>query len=136
MSFKTVINPFFIMHPYIILVSLKQQTYSTQLMFWYEDEIKALHLKGLHLKSKPRTIFYGSSTLRLWEDAEETFRIYDPINLAFGGSTMAACTWYFDSVFEPFDPESIIIYAGDNDLANNRHPEEVVLFLGKWGRGE
>lgn len=98
-------------------------------MYWYQEEIEALHTKGKKINYKARTIFYGSSSFRLWENLETVFRIYDPVNLGFGGSTLAACAWYFESVFDQYKPESIIIYAGDNDLADGRHPEEVLLNL-------
>lgn len=98
-------------------------------MYWYQEEIEALHTKGKQINYKARTIFYGSSSFRLWTNLETVFRIYDAVNLGFGGSTLAACAWYFDSVFDKYKPESIIIYAGDNDLADGRHPEEVLLNL-------
>ncbi len=100
-------------------------------MYWYKEEIEMLKIKLSQQKNTPRTFFYGSSSIRLWDGLEATFKMYDPINVGFGGSTFAACTWYFESVFENQKPESIIIYAGDNDLADNRHPEEIILFLEK-----
>lgn len=100
-------------------------------MFWYKEEIEALHNKKSELVYEPRTIFYGSSSVRLWNDLDDHFHMYHPINLGFGGSTLAACTWYFEEIFNNHQPKAIIIYAGDNDLADGRHPEEVILFLQK-----
>ncbi len=54
-----------------------------------------------------------------------------PINLGFGGSTLAACAWFFDPIVAPVShPQTLILYAGDNDLGDGRHPEEVLFFFG------
>ncbi|WP_405605248.1 GDSL-type esterase/lipase family protein [Polaribacter sp. Asnod1-A03] len=99
-------------------------------MFWYLDDIVRLENEIEKLDYKPKMVFYGSSTFTLWNELTTVFKDYNPINLGFGGSTLAACTWYFDRVFKNLDNiESIVIYAGDNDLGDGRHPEEVILYL-------
>ncbi len=100
-------------------------------MFWYEEEIKILYNRKKELFYEPKLAFYGSSSIRLWDSIYEDFINYKPVNLGFGGSSLAACAWYFESVFLQYQPEAVIIYAGDNDLADGRHPEEVILFLEK-----
>jgi lysophospholipase L1-like esterase len=52
-----------------------------------------------------------------------------PANLGFGGSTLAACVWFFDRLMKPYNPKRLVIYAGDNDLGDGRHPEEVFIFF-------
>lgn len=98
-------------------------------MFWYEDDIKRLEQQGLALASQPVTLFYGSSSIRLWNSLQQDFDGYNPVNLGFGGSTLAACAWFFDRVMANFKAERLVIYAGDNDLGDGRHPEEVFLFF-------
>lgn len=97
-------------------------------MFWYEEEIKRLENKNIEPKSdKLRLVFYGSSSLTLWNKIQKDFPTFDVINQAFGGSTLAACCWFFERVIPRCNPDIIIIYAGDNDLGDRRHPEEVFL---------
>ena len=99
-------------------------------MFWYHEDLERLEREILSLEEDPKMVFYGSSSFTLWNDLTEIFKEYKPINLGFGGSTLGACTWFFDRVFENIKkPEAIVVYAGDNDLGDNRHPEEVVLFF-------
>lgn len=99
-------------------------------MFWYHQDLERLEKEITALKFNPKLIFYGSSTFTLWSELTSLFKEYNSINLGFGGSTLAACTWFFDRVFENInDIEAIVIYAGENDLGEGRHPEEVILHL-------
>jgi lysophospholipase L1-like esterase len=52
-----------------------------------------------------------------------------PINMGFGGSTLAACVWFFHRLIAQYQPEAIVLYAGDNDLGDGRNPEEVFIFF-------
>ena len=98
-------------------------------MTWYEDDVKKLEaLKGT-LPYTPETILYGSSSIRLWEDLYEDLKPLHPVNLGFGGSTLAACVYFFDRIMEPYAPQHIVCYAGENDLGDGRTPEEVCVFF-------
>jgi hypothetical protein len=99
-------------------------------MFWYENEISKLENKPVVPGSgKRRVLFYGSSSIRFWESLETDFPEFDVMNMGFGGSTFAACCWFFKRVIPQHKPDIIVIYAGDNDLGDGRHPEEVYLFF-------
>lgn len=74
-------------------------------------------------------VFYGSSSIRLWTTLATDFPDINSLNLGFGGSTLAACAWFFERVIIPASPKSVVFYAGDNDLGDGRHPEEVCLFF-------
>jgi len=98
-------------------------------MKWYENDVENAITKRLQCKYEPKTIFYGSSTITQWDTLYVDFEDYAPVNLGFGGSTLAACVWYFDEIVAPLEkPETFILYAGDNDLGDGRHPEEVCIF--------
>jgi len=98
-------------------------------MQWYEEEVKRLEAEVAGLSYNPSLVFYGSSSVRLWDTLEEDFKDYTPYNAGFGGSTLAACCWFFDRVFAKLNPAGIVVYAGDNDLGDGRNPEEVFLFF-------
>ena len=98
-------------------------------MIWYEDEVKRLENERLRYTYMPDTVFYGSSSIRLWATLYTDFESYKPVNLGFGGSTLAACVWFFERVVAPLQPKQIIFYAGDNDLGDGRHPEEIFIFF-------
>lgn len=98
-------------------------------MYWYEDEIKQLENISDWKRNGHQTIFYGSSSIRLWHTLEGDFINRKPINLGFGGSTLAACVWFFDRIMIGYTPDAFIFYAGDNDLGDGRHPEEIYIFF-------
>jgi lysophospholipase L1-like esterase len=98
-------------------------------MFWHEDEIKRLEKQRTELTFEPETLFYGSSSIRMWANLSDDFKEFHAVNLGFGGSTLAACTWFFDRVMTGYQPKRLVLYAGDNDLGEGRHPEEVFIFF-------
>jgi lysophospholipase L1-like esterase len=98
-------------------------------MYWYEDEIKRLEKDYTKIAKEVETVFYGSSSIRLWTSLYDDFKELKPVNLGFGGSTLAACVWFFERVMIPYQPKRLVIYAGDNDLGDGRHPEEVFIFF-------
>ena len=98
-------------------------------MFWYEDEIKRLESERSKITDQPDTLFYGSSTIRLWAGLGDDLKDFKPANLGFGGSTLAACDWFFDRVMKGYQPKRLVVYAGDNDLGDGRHPEEIFIFF-------
>jgi lysophospholipase L1-like esterase len=99
-------------------------------MFWYEDEVHQLEKKVRSTAEVTnRTVFYGSSSIRLWKTLAHDFPEKQVLNIGFGGSTLAACSWFFERLLVPAQPRAVVFYAGDNDLSDGRHPEEVYLFF-------
>jgi len=98
-------------------------------MYWYEDEVKHLEAIPQQGRKGHLTLFYGSSSIRLWHSLSADFPLKTPINLGFGGATLAACVWFFERIMVGYTPEAFVFYAGDNDLGDGRNPEEVYLFF-------
>lgn len=98
-------------------------------MYWYEDEVKRLEKERLLRDIDPDVIFYGSSSIRMWDSLSNDFGGLEVVNLGFGGSTLAACVWFFERIMLHFKPKALVIYAGDNDLGDGRNPEEIFIFF-------
>jgi len=94
-------------------------------MVWYEEEVQRVEKEITKLNYHPELLFYGSSSIRLWETLYDDFKICRPVNLGFGGSTLEACVFFFERIMEPYNPSHLIIYAGDNDLGDGKKPQEV-----------
>ncbi len=96
-------------------------------MEWYGAEVGELE-KALRQRTLPvnPTVFYGSSTIRLWEHLADDLDNTRALNLGFGGSTLEACSYFFERLVSPVKPPSLVLYAGDNDLGDGRKPKEVL----------
>ena len=96
-------------------------------MEWYEDEVRSLELvQREHPAPSNSVVFYGSSSFRLWDTLEQDFSGAPVVNRAFGGSTLAACVFFFERLIPPCRPGALIFYAGDNDLGDGIKPELVL----------
>lgn len=98
-------------------------------MYWYEEEVKRLERDRHKEGYDPEIIFYGSSSIRLWNSLHLDFPDKKIANMGFGGSTLAACVWFFERIMMDYQPGTLIIYAGDNDLGDGRNPEEIFIFF-------
>lgn len=70
-------------------------------------------------------MFYGSSSFRMWDTLSSDV---GPciLNLAFGGSTLEACDYFFHRLVPPAHPRSLLLYAGDNDLGDGCSVKKVL----------
>lgn len=92
----------------------------------FESEIKSLESEIASRKDEADLItFYGSSSLRLWDSMQVDLQPLNVLNLGFGGSSFSWCIYYFDRLFANFKPSQMVIYVGDNDLANGIPPQKV-----------
>ncbi len=81
-------------------------------------------------------VFVGSSSIRLWNDLEQQFQVAPAvIKRGFGGSTLSDCVHYLDRLVIPYRPRLVLVYAGDNDLAEGRTPAEVLQQFESFARG-
>ena len=72
-------------------------------------------------------LFVGSSTIRFWKQMAQDFRqVPVVINRGFGGSTMADCSLFARDLVVRYKPRHVLVYAGDNDLAEGRTPLQVL----------
>jgi lysophospholipase L1-like esterase len=71
-------------------------------------------------------LFVGSSSIRLWSDLETRFGDAPVLKRGFGGSRMSDVAAHVDRLVVPYQPRLVVVYAGDNDLAEGRTPQEVL----------
>ena len=73
---------------------------------------------------KGAVLFVGSSSIRLW-DLPKSFPHLTVINRGFGGSHLADAVHFADRLILRHEPRTVVVYAGDNDLAAGKSPERV-----------
>jgi lysophospholipase L1-like esterase len=69
-------------------------------------------------------LFVGSSSIRLW-DLAKSFPGLPVLNRGFGGSQLADAVQFAPRIVLPHKPRVVVLYAGDNDIASGRTPEQV-----------
>lgn len=92
----------------------------------YEPDVQAVE-RALRATPPPPhpVVFYGSSSIRLWATLSADFPDVPLANLGFGGSTIAACSWFFHRLVRTLEPRALVFYAGDNDLARGASAKEL-----------
>jgi lysophospholipase L1-like esterase len=93
----------------------------------FENEIKEL-IQGDSLVIKRNIIlFTGSSSIKMWTDLEKDFKGKNVLNRGFGGSTMRDLLYFADELIVAYNPISVFIYEGDNDIGfANRTAKEIL----------
>lgn len=72
-------------------------------------------------------LFVGSSSIRLWNDLETSFSgLPVVIKRGFGGSRLSDCVSLANRLVLPYRPRTVVVYAGENDLAEGATPQEVL----------
>ena len=96
---------------------------------WYEADIAAF--EAADAKAPPPkggVVFIGSSSIRMWATLADDMkpRGVVALNRGFGGSHVSHCAAVVDRVVTPYDPSAVVLYAGDNDLADGVSPEQIL----------
>jgi lysophospholipase L1-like esterase len=86
------------------------------------------------LPSHP-VLFYGSSSIRLWDTLRQDFPELPVVNRGFGGSTLAECAAELERLVVPAKPRAIVFYAGENDLDQGATPEDVLQRFHRFAAG-
>ena len=72
-------------------------------------------------------LFVGSSSIRLWSNLEDQFKdLPVVIKRGFGGSQLSDCVKNLSRLVLRYRPHTVLVYAGDNDLAAGTAPQEVL----------
>src|SRR5690606_36919356 len=68
----------------------------------------------------------GSSSIRLWHGLENQFGSSVVLKRGFGGARLSDCIEHFEQLVVKYRPRLVLLYAGDNDLADGTPPREVL----------
>lgn len=72
-------------------------------------------------------LFVGSSSIRRWPGLREAFpQLPVVIQRGVGGSTLAECAALVSTLVLPYRPSVVVLYAGDNDIAEGAEPAAVL----------
>jgi lysophospholipase L1-like esterase len=86
----------------------------------FEAAIRQFEAADAREGYKPEAVlFTGSSSIRMWSGLAEDMKPMPVLNRGFGGSTIPEVLEYADRIIKPHDPKMVVLYCGDNDLAND-----------------
>lgn len=86
------------------------------LPFW--NDIQAFKKQdSIAMPMHYKTLFIGSSSFTKWKTLAKDLPEFAPLNRAFGGSTLLDVIRYRDDIINKYNPERIVIYCGENDVA-------------------
>jgi lysophospholipase L1-like esterase len=89
----------------------------------FEQEVRSLENRRIEFSQRP-IVFYGSSSIRLWKTLNQDFIGYPVVNCGFGGSRLTDCLRYVSRLVLRLKPVAVVLYAGDNDLAQGASPDQ------------
>ncbi len=94
----------------------------------WESEIRAFEAADeTNPPPHDAVLFIGSSSIRKWQTLAEDFPGHKVLNRGFGGSHLADSVAFAERIVIPYKPRLVLLYAGDNDIAAGRSPEEVLV---------
>lgn len=70
-------------------------------------------------------LMIGSSSIVKWTNAPAQFPDHQLINRGFGGSHLSDSVAFLERIVIPYQPRLVLLYAGDNDIAAGKTPEQV-----------
>ena len=109
----------------VLALSAWAQTDDTTSKKWEADIRKFEQADSVQPPPKGAILFVGSSSIRLWETLQKDFPGYHVINRGFGGSELGDALYFADRIILPYKPRTILVYAGDNDIANGKTPDQI-----------
>ncbi len=81
---------------------------------------------SLNRPAKGAYLFVGSSSIRMWDNLAQSFPNRKTLNRGFGGSTIPDVIDNIETVIYPYTPKHIVIYVGENDIAQGVSAEETL----------
>ena len=82
-------------------------------------------------EKRQSVVFFGSSSFRLWSTLLQDFADVPNgvINRGFGGSSLKECWQQFKRIVLPLEPCTLIVYAGENDIASGENSSAVFSYF-------
>jgi len=95
---------------------------------YWDDIQKFKQQDSIVFPGPGKILFVGSSSFTKWTDVQNYFPGYSIINRGFGGSTIVDVIRYESDIIFPYKPKQIIIYCGENDIANDTTVTDKIVF--------
>lgn len=102
------------------------QTAVSEPLRWVSDIERFEAADRSHFPVAGSIVFAGSSSIAMWQTLNKDFGYVPVLNRGIGGSTLYDNVQSVDRIILPYKPPLIVLYSGENDLAEGRTPEQVL----------
>lgn len=111
----------------LLVTAIQAYTQDYQRTKLWEKEISTF-AETDRRQTPPReaVLFVGSSSFYRWSTIREDFPQIDLINRGFGGSRLEDVNYYAPQIVVPYKPRIIVLYAGENDIAEGLTAADVL----------
>ncbi len=94
----------------------------------FENEIRAFEKSDARqMPPAGAVVALGSSSIRMWHpEIANDLAPLEIVPRGFGGSNMNDALHFADRVLLPYKPAAVLLYEGDNDIAQGQTPEAIV----------
>ena len=93
----------------------------------FDSDIRAFEASDrVYMPAAGGVVFVGSSSIRMWPDLRGDFPGVNVVQRGFGGSRIDEVLQYAPRIVLPYRPRLVVLYAGDNDLAEGRTPPQIL----------
>ncbi len=104
-----------------------EKSYTGKPLNRFDQAIKNMEKEdSTRIVSTNEVLFTGSSSIRMWQSLEQDFDPIPGINRGFGGSTLPEVIHYADRIIFPYKPSLMVLYCGENDIADGASPVQVL----------
>ena len=100
---------------------------------WLDQETVPKYLDEMSWREldKEVLLFAGSSTAERW-NAEKWFSDFRTANRGFAGSRIDDSVYFADQLLVPYQPSTIVFYAGTNDISQGKSPSLTAEHFGDF----
>ncbi len=126
-SFLTlVVLILFCSHAYINAKEKLKPTDPNHPVRWEKNILNFESQDKQNSKIKNAILFIGGSNIRRW-NLKNNFPNLPVINRGFGGSMISDANYYLDRIVFPYQPKTIVLYGGANDMGRGHKTPRQVL---------
>ncbi len=92
----------------------------------WEKAITGYEQRDAQAPPEPQgVVFVGSSSFLFWKSLAQDFPDRNVLGRGFGGSQLIDSVLYAHRIVIPYRPRAVVVYAGDNDIADGQSAEQV-----------
>ena len=111
----------------LLISSIAASAQADRIAQWKPDIDALTANDAAHPPPQHGVLFVGSSSIKNWTPTlAADFPHIPVIDRGFGGSQLADSTRFADRIIVAYQPDVVVLYAGDNDINDGRSADQVI----------